>query len=181
MNPAHHILRTLAKHLEGPASVRLMGGAALIVGYGSNRATEDADLLMTDAELFAFMDSAELGAAIQSTNEELESVGLYLTHIWGPEQQILTPEWQPNCRRVDADWGSPHLTVEVLGPLDLILSKLCRADAQDLADIEHVMRVESLDRRRIEDALATALVPDCFQDVFVENTERLFSFLDQLG
>ena len=44
MNPAEHILRTLASHLEGPAEIRLMGGAALVLGYGLDRATEIAEV-----------------------------------------------------------------------------------------------------------------------------------------
>jgi hypothetical protein len=51
LNPAERILRTLGRHLEGPAQVRLLGGAALILGYGLDRATEDVDLLVEEREL----------------------------------------------------------------------------------------------------------------------------------
>lgn len=173
MNPAEHILRTLAKHMAGPGEIRLMGGAALILGYGLARATEDADLLMEDAELEALIEAADLGAAIEETNRELEPKGLYLTHIWGPEQQILTPEWRSNCRRLDRDWGRPTLTVTVLGPVDLILSKMCRADDQDLADVRHLISREHLDRRDLEEGLRRAVVPSCFAEVFEESVRRL--------
>lgn len=41
------ILRTLDKHLTGPGRVRLFGGAALVLGSGRDRQTEDADLVLT--------------------------------------------------------------------------------------------------------------------------------------
>jgi hypothetical protein len=84
MNPAEVILRTLARHLAGPAHVRLLGGAALILAYGRDRATEDADLLMDDAEAHALIEDADFGSAVAATNDELEPQGLYLTHIWRP-------------------------------------------------------------------------------------------------
>lgn len=173
MNPAERILRTLGKHLRGPGEIRLLGGAALILGYGHPRTTEDADLLMEDAELEALIESADLGTAVAATNSELEPLGLYLTHIWGPEHQILTPEWRAHCRVVDRDWGTPNLTVTVLGPIDLILSKLCRADEQDLADIGYVFSRECLDRRDLEAALLRAVVPPAFAGVFPESVRRL--------
>lgn len=49
------ILRTLDKHLTAPGRVRLFGGAALILGYGRQRQTEDADLLLDDAECRALI------------------------------------------------------------------------------------------------------------------------------
>ncbi|MDP1827942.1 MAG: hypothetical protein Q8L48_32005 [Archangium sp.] len=50
---AELILQALDRHLEGPGTIRLLGGAALILGYGLDRATEDVDLLQDDAEVRA--------------------------------------------------------------------------------------------------------------------------------
>jgi hypothetical protein len=173
VNPAERILRTLARHIEGPAHVRLLGGAALILGYGLDRTTEDADLLAEDAELELLASEANFGAAVEATNRELEPEGLYLSHIWGPEQQILTPEWKQSCRPVSRDWGSRRLSVEVLGPVDLILSKLCRADEGDLEDIRYLIAGERIGRDELESAIACARVPGIFRDVFPENVRRV--------
>lgn len=178
MNPSEHILRTLASKLEGPAHLRLLGGAALVLGYGLGRSTEDVDLLLEDGELQVLIEEANIGAALEATNLELEPSGLYLSHIWGPEQQILTPEWREGCRRLDRDWGRAYLTVSVLGPLDLILSKLCRADDGDLDDIRHILAVERLQRATVEDALARALVPEDFRAVFPEHVRRVLALFD---
>ncbi|PYV14591.1 MAG: hypothetical protein DMG07_11660, partial [Acidobacteria bacterium] len=87
MNPAERILEALDRHLEGPARIRLLGGAALILGYGLNRSTEDADLLADDREIDLLISEANFGAALEATNRELEAEGLYVSHIWAPEQQ----------------------------------------------------------------------------------------------
>jgi hypothetical protein len=177
LNPAERILHTLGRHLEGPAHVRLLGGATLLLGYGLERATEDADLLIEDSELELLLAQANFAAAVEATNRELEAEGLYLTHIWGPEQQILTPGWKESCRFVERDWGTDLLTVSVLGPLDLILSKLCRADDADLDDIRHVIEHESIEHAAVESALREAQVPPIFADVFPANRERVMTLL----
>lgn len=86
---AQLILETLDRHLHGPGTIRLLGGAALTLAYGLDRATEDVELLQDDAEMTALIEAAEFGEALEATNVELEPQGLYLTHIWGPEQLSL--------------------------------------------------------------------------------------------
>lgn len=172
MNPAERILRAFASHLSGPASIRLMGGAALILGYGRDRATEDVDVLLLDAEVEAMIEAANLGAALEATNRALEPEGLYFSHIWGPEQQILTPEWKASCRPISRDWGSDRLVVTTLAPLDLILSKLCRADDGDLEDIAFLIRSQRIERSELEGALRRALIPAEFEDVFEPHSAR---------
>jgi hypothetical protein len=170
---AELIVRTLDKHLEGPGQIRLLGGAALILGYGRERSTEDADLVMDDSEVQALIDDSGFAEAVEATNAELEPRGLYLTHIWGPEQQILTPEWRSACRLVSLDPPLSRLRVEVLGPLDLITSKLARGDDADLDDVEHLLRVEHLGAPTVLEAVRRAVVPDVLRDVFEGALTRL--------
>ncbi len=169
---AELILRTLDGFLTGPARIRLLGGAALVLGYGMPRSTEDADLLEDDRELQALIDDAGFSEAVEATNRALEPRGLYLTHIWGPEQQILTPGWREQCRVVQG-LGLARLEVSVLGPLDLIASKLCRADDLDLADIRHLIAHEHLGPAEVHAAMKTAIVPAVFAEVFPANLKKL--------
>ena len=169
---AAKILRTLDRHLTGPGKLRLMGGAALILGYGMSRSTEDADLLQDDAEMQALVDEADIGAALEKANLELAPEGLYLSHIWGPEQQILTPSWRESCRKISLV-GLTHLALEVLGPLDLILSKLCRADAGDLEDIRYLIGHLGLRPDEVRGALQSAVVPTEFAAVFPANALKV--------
>jgi hypothetical protein len=178
VNPAERILEALARHLRGEAHVRLLGGAALVLGYGLDRTTEDADLLLDDAEMRLLIEEADFGAAIEATNHELEPEGLYVTHIWGPSQQILTPEWRSSCRPVHRDWPGGRLRISVLGPLDLVLSKLCRADDGDLDDIRFLIDHEHLDRTAVEEGMQRAGVPEEFRDVFSEHCQRVLSLFE---
>lgn len=172
-NPALLIAQTLDRHLEGPAELRLMGGAALVLGYGLQRGTEDIDLLMEDRELELLVEQANLGAALAATNRELEPLGLYISHIWGPEQQILTPSWRELVRPVTDLPSLQRLRLTVLGPLDLLVSKLCRADDGDLADISHLVRREGLSLAEVRTAMAVARVPEPFRQVYAASCARV--------
>jgi uncharacterized nucleotidyltransferase DUF6036 len=178
---ASQILTALDQHLTGPARIRLMGGAALILGYGMPRATEDADLLMDQAEGQALIDEAGLDDAIQATNAQLEPLGLYITHLWGPEQQILTPAWRQNCRPIPGALPLRKIQLEVLGPLDLIVSKLCRADQQDMDDVAYVLRTEKLAPRAVRQAMREAIVPDFFLEVYPRNCAKVEALLPREG
>ena len=180
MNPAERILSVLAKHLQGPAEIRLLGGAALTLGYGMPRSTEDVDLLLDDDELECLVRLADFGEALDAANRELQPEGLYLTHIWGPEHQILGPQWREHCHGGQPGFRQGALSVTVLGPMDLVLSKLCRADEGDIADIRFLIATQGLTRAQMEAAVAAANVPDVFTDVFAESSRRLLA-LPELG
>lgn len=67
-SPARLILETLDRHLSGPGHIRLLGGAALILGYGRQRSTEDADLLLDDREVSGLIDESGFSEALEATN-----------------------------------------------------------------------------------------------------------------
>ena len=50
---ARLILETLDRHLTGPGTIRLLGGAALTLAYGLDRTTEDVALLQEELELLS--------------------------------------------------------------------------------------------------------------------------------
>jgi hypothetical protein len=175
---AELILETLDGHLHGPGTIRLLGGAALILGYGLDRATEDVDLLQDDAEMRALIDTAEFGEALAATNADLEPRGLYLTHIWGPEQLILASEWRARCRPVTlASLKKLHL--EVLGPDDLIISKLARADDGDLRDMEFLLSRHTT-VNEVEEILPSIVVPAVFAESWPRARASLTALLDRM-
>lgn len=69
-------------------------------------------------------------------------------------------------------------SVSVLGPIDLILSKLCRADDADLDDIRYLIGVEGIARSELEAALCSASVPSAFSDLFPTNSRRALALFD---
>lgn len=159
---AELILETLDRHLQGPGTIRLLGGAALTVGYGLARATEDVDLLQDDAEVQALIAGADFGTALAAANAELEPQGLYLTHIWGPEQLILADGWKARCRPIALP-SLRKLRLEALGPADLIISKLARADDGDLRDMEYLLSTHA-SVAEVESLLPTLRVPAIFSE-----------------
>jgi hypothetical protein len=171
---AELILQTLDRHLRGPGTVRLLGGAALTLGYGLDRTTEDVDLLQDDAEVRVLIDAADFGEALHATNTELEPRGLYLTHIWGPEQLILAEGWRDRCREVPLA-GLKRLRLQTLGPADLAISKLARADAGDLKDIEFLLSGHTT-VAEVQTLLQRLQVPE----VFAESWPRARAAIGQL-
>jgi hypothetical protein len=170
------ILRTLDRHLTGPGQVRLFGGAAFVLGYGRSRTTDDADLLLDDRECQALIDDAGFSDAIESTNRELEPRGLYLTHIFGPEQQVLSPGWRAACRPIPLN-GLSRLSVSCLGPVDLALTKMGRADDEDLADIAFLVRTQQLEVDTLRRAIEVAVAPPEYAEIFAGAKPKVLDLL----
>ena len=127
---------------------------------------------MDDEECALLVDTAGFGNAVDRTNAELEPLGLYLTHIWGPEQQVLAPGWRERCRALPMQ-GLSHLRLSVLGPLDIIVSKIARADEIDPQDILWLVLHERLSAGQVWAEIDKATVPDILVDAFAEARMRL--------
>ncbi len=67
----------------------------------------------------------------------METRAHLISHLFGPEQEILTPTWRDTCRPIPE--FDRLLKVSVLGPLDLILTKLGRGDEKDFEDIDYLI------------------------------------------
>ncbi len=170
------ILRTLDRHLSGPGEVRLFGGGAFVLGYGRNRTTDDADLLLDDRECQVLIDTAGFSEAIEATNRELEPRGLYLTHVFGPEQQVLSPGWRNDCRPIVLT-GLTKLSISCLGPIDLALTKMGRADDEDLADIEFLLRTHQLEPNALRRAIDVAITPPEYSELFTAAKPKVLALL----
>lgn len=67
-----------------------------------------------------------------------------------------------------------HLTLTCLSPLDLIVSKLRRADEQDLADIRFLIELHS---DEVSASLDEVVVPEEFRDVYPTNRRKVEALL----
>lgn len=170
------ILKTLDRHLTGRGAIRLFGGGALVLGYGRVRQTQDADLLLDDAECRALIDDAGFGEALEAAQTELDPLGLYITHIFGPEQEILSSSWRERCKQVQLD-GLKNLEVWVLGAVDLVLTKLGRGDEGDFADIRFLLDTKQVSASDLRAALISAQVPDELSELFEVASSKLKSLL----
>jgi hypothetical protein len=71
---------------------------------------------------------------------------------------ILEPDWQP--RRVALELPLAKLKVFRPATIDLVLTKMARADEQDLEDIRFLLSQELISPRELQAAFARARVPD---------------------
>ena len=71
---------------------------------------------------------------------------------------ILTPDWLKGRVRIALELR--RLTVFRPATLDLILTKMARGDANDLADIGFLLRQEHLNGEQLRAVFSRARVPD---------------------
>ena len=156
------ILKALDQHLTLPAEITLFGRAALALGYAQASAhfhnTEDVDGILPLAWLQPPDTHQDFWQAVERTNVELEPDGLYLTHLFRELDVILQPDWIN--RRLRLAVGLQKLAVFRPATIDLILTKMARADEDDLQDIQFLLQQESLTREQLTIAFTRARVPD---------------------
>jgi hypothetical protein len=104
--------------------------------------------------------------AQERTNSELESEGLYVTHLFRESEVILIPEGFN--QRVSIPQHFNRLSLFRPATLDRILTKMARGDANDLVDIDFLLRHDPLKPERLRDAFKRARVPEIpeIQDLF---------------
>ena len=94
MSNPKRILQTLDKHLKEAAEITLFGRSALALGYSnppaSFHSTKDVDGILPLAWLQAEVAHDDFWRALQETNGELDSEGLYITHLFRELDVILT-------------------------------------------------------------------------------------------
>ena len=164
------ILRTLDQNLTLPAELTLFGRAALALGYPRApdhfHNTQDVDGILPLAWLQPPDAHQDFWQAVERTNVELEAEGLYLTHLFRETDVILQPDWFNHRLRLDV--GLRKLAVFRPATIDLILTKMARADEDDLQDIHFLLQQETLTQEQLQTALGRARVPD------VEEIRELF-------
>ncbi len=156
------ILKTLDRHLTWPAEITLFGRSALALGFaqatGLFHNTQDVDGILPLAWLQPPDEHKDFWQAVERTNTELESDGLYLTHLFRETDVILQPDWI--SRRLRLDLGLRKLTVFRPSGIDLILTKMARGDNDDLQDIQFLLRQDPLTSNQLEIAFDRDRVPD---------------------
>jgi hypothetical protein len=156
------ILRTLDQHLTAPDELTLFGRSALALGYTQAPAhfhsTRDVDGILPLAWLQPPDEHQDFWNAVQRTNAQLDPDGLYLTHLFRELDVILQADWI--SRRLRLELGLPKLAVFRPATIDLILTKMARADEDDLQDIRFLLMQEPLTQNQLERAFARARVPD---------------------
>jgi hypothetical protein len=162
MNNPLRILQTLDRHLARPTEITLFGRAALALGFagGPTRfaTTRDVDAILPLSWLEAEDQNLDFWEAQQRTNTELESEGLYITHLFREFEIILRPNWP--TYRVGIELLLSKLTVWRPAVLDLVLTKMARGDENDMDDIRFLLQQDQIPVHDLQTAFAQARVPD---------------------
>jgi hypothetical protein len=184
MNNPLRILQAFDRHLTSPAEMTLFGRAAVALGYANSpaafAATRDVDAILPLSWLSAESENVDFWEAQQHTNAELEPEGLYITHLFRELEVILTPEWLH--QRVAVPIRLQRLAVFRPATLDLILTKMARGDEKDLADIDFLLRQESLTAEHLRSAFQRAQVPDVpeIRDLFGAAQPKVLALVEKL-
>ena len=191
MNSAQKIAETLDRHLEQPTEIVVFGAGALLLDpqYAAQlqgRMTNDIDVIVpTERELHLDSDKS-FWSAVGKTNAELESQGLYITHIFPEKEVALTPEWKSHL----VPLLHPEFSkLKLVRPrvLDLVVTKMGRGDAQDCVDVRTMLQLhravtgQKISEREIADAAARARVPVIYQEIFPKASAQIIAVARELA
>lgn len=134
----------------------------------------DVDAILPEVHMSAIEADDSFWNAIEKTNDQLQSTGLYLTHLFTDAQVIIQPDWLNNLSPIYL----PSLQfLKLLRPSteDLILTKMMRVDPQDRSDILFLLSTLKLGMEDLEILVQNARVPAILeiQQAFIENANWL--------
>jgi hypothetical protein len=167
------ILKILDSHLTAASTLILIGRSALALGYKNPpqewQHTEDVDGVLP-AEYDPLSD-IHLWEAKDRTNEELQSSGLYIEHIFSEEQILLSKTWKTDVEKIELPFK--NLSISKLCSEDCILSKMMRTDKQDRADILFLLQHTTPEKlqKKLEDAVCP--VEPEIEEIFEKNKKWL--------
>lgn len=183
MNAAQMIVETLDRHLTQPTDVVVFGAAALLLdrqlaGRLAGRSTNDVDIIIPSERELRVDADRPFWRAVERTNRELGSKGLYITHIFPEREVALTPEWKRHIVPLHQE-KLTRLSLQRPRMLDLVVSKMGRGDVQDLADVRNMLQLHRettgslLTADEIAAAARRAVVPGAYREIFPGACERI--------
>lgn len=89
--------------------------------------------------------------AIELTKKDLESSGLYLSHLFTDRQIAITPDWLDKLVSIPSE-GYRFLRLFRPSAIDLILTKMMRNDRKDMDDIRFIMAQERISESELQAA-----------------------------
>jgi hypothetical protein len=122
------ILKELDQHLLSSFDVILIGGAAMILYFGSSRATRDVDVLVLRGDV------AELRQAVKAVADKHDLLEDWLNDAAKGFADILPPDFYN--RLVPLEMSFRHIRLYALGRPEQAALKIVALREQDLEDLE---------------------------------------------
>ncbi len=159
-------LRRLDTKLERDARLVIGGGAAMVLAYDHPLATQDVDAFTAQGGLRM----SELDGAAKQVAAELGIEPDWLNPHFETFTPVLPADYATRLRRV---FDGSHLTVDALGPEDLLVMKCFAARDKDLPHARRLIRLAAdldLVDRHLSDLVArryprAELAADYFDDL----------------
>jgi len=162
------ILRTLDGYLTDPTELIIYGRAALDLGYPASdsdrnpdfSSTLDVDAILPSEKIETIDQDDQFWNAIERTNEDLSTSGLYITHLFQDDQVILRPQWLSHIEPIHL--SPPLALLQLARPhtIDLALTKMMRIDPQDREDLLFLTStMTTAERQAMTASFSTALSP----------------------
>ncbi len=150
--PADRIARFLQhvdRQLAHGCEIWVYGSAAVSLYLADERSEEGfTDDIDVGAEEPIFIDAMDIDSGVVDPPLEFRKHPI--------EQWLVHPDWRDTCVDVSTLLGLQRLQVMILHPLDLIVTKLERAESRDIEDCTRLARRYSLDgaeaARRLDEA-----------------------------
>jgi hypothetical protein len=187
MDNASVILRALDERLDHPVRLILYGRAALQLGFNAppieTAQSKDVDAIVPLEDMESFSNDDRFWNAQDAVNLHLRPQGLYIAHLFRADQVFLRRGWEQYLVTITRP---PTRWLQLFRPatLDLILTKMMRADdAQDMSDIDFLIRHDRVTPDQIEAALNDAVIPDLVElrDAFERAKPRVRELALQAG
>ena len=156
-NPAR-LLLALDQRLDHAVRLILYGRSAVWLGFDNpppaTAVTQDVDCIIPEAEVRSLAEDMQFWDARDAVNQSLKPAGLYLTHLFPETEVFLRTDWLAHLVPITC-LPFRHLRLFRPATLDLILTKMMRGkDAQDMADVEFMIRRDGVTERALHDAFA---------------------------
>lgn len=161
-------LRQLDQQLTEPVDLVIIGGAAMILGFGSTRATRDVDVIPLRGDL------PRLRAAVADVGDDLDLPSDWVSDAAKGLADVLSPDFYQRLQPIDLQLE--NLRLYLLGRPDLVTMKIIALREQDLEDLEVLLAEIDAEDRRIVERTASHVArfrPDWAQ--------RIVYFLEEQG
>ncbi len=123
-----NVLKELDKQVTDNFRIVIVGGAAMIIHFGSTRATRDVDAIVEGDNLREIKNASKIVAETFHLNDD------WLNDSVKGFASILPPDFQKRITKLELDLK--NLEIFVLGIAEQMIMKIVALREQDLEDIE---------------------------------------------
>lgn len=119
----------------------------------------DVDAILPMLEMESVEADDQFWDAIELTNQQLETTGLYITHLFIEDQIILSPNWLNTLVPIELP-NLKQLRLFRPSTLGLMLTKMMRIDPQDRSDLAYLFSQLGKELPLLQAHMEQAVIPD---------------------